>query len=293
MAIQISGCTVIDNSRNITNANNMCVGVVTMTGSSGDIETPGTITAGGFDFPLNVISLSPANGATDVPPLNNEIVIIFDQAVGIATTGVIELRSGSADGAILQSLDIDRVRPTTNGIRIIPVDNRNRDPIVGDLPGNATVFPVIPTGFIKATGGDFVGLNTTGADSYSFTTREELGSPIEGGFLICCSSPTCWIVAPSTSEVSRNFYCRNDASAIAQQVSGCTGWFVPTVSQLQNPGYVCRTFWDSFSSAGYWSTTPTPNIGSTACIVCFNNGTATTFGMTSTLCVRAFRTVTY
>jgi hypothetical protein len=42
----------------------MCVGVVTMTGSSGDIETPGTITAGGLDFPPSVVSFSPADGAT-------------------------------------------------------------------------------------------------------------------------------------------------------------------------------------------------------------------------------------
>ena len=66
MAIQISGCTVIDNSRNITNANNMCVGVVTMTGSSGNIETPGTVTVGGIDFPPSIFSSSPADGATNV-----------------------------------------------------------------------------------------------------------------------------------------------------------------------------------------------------------------------------------
>jgi hypothetical protein len=67
MAISNLGCTVvIDDSRNITNANNMCVGVVTMTGSTGNIETPGTITAGGLDFPLSVVSFSPADGATGV-----------------------------------------------------------------------------------------------------------------------------------------------------------------------------------------------------------------------------------
>ena len=65
MAIKISGCTVIDNSRNITNANNMCVGVVTMTGSTGNIQTPGTITAGAIDFPINILSFSPANNSID------------------------------------------------------------------------------------------------------------------------------------------------------------------------------------------------------------------------------------
>ena len=78
MAIQISGCTVIDNSRNITNANNMCVGVVTMTGSTGNIETPGTITAGGIDFPPDVVAFFPSDDATNIQPTEN-ISIVFNK----------------------------------------------------------------------------------------------------------------------------------------------------------------------------------------------------------------------
>jgi hypothetical protein len=32
-------------------------------------------------------------------------------------------------------------------------------------------------------------------------------------------------------------------------------WFVPSISQLNNPGFVCRTQWDTFASASYWSST--------------------------------------
>jgi hypothetical protein len=32
-------------------------------------------------------------------------------------------------------------------------------------------------------------------------------------------------------------------------------WFVPSISQLNNPGYLCRSNWDTFASTSYWSST--------------------------------------
>jgi hypothetical protein len=113
----------------------------------------------------------------------------------------------------------------------------------------------------------------------------------EGGFLICAISNLAWIVAPSSAEVSRTWYLRNDANTTAQSVSGCTGWFVPTISQLQNPGYARRKFWDSFSSTLYWSSTEFD--ATRACCVDFANGLAFCGVKSSTACVRAFRCVTY
>jgi hypothetical protein len=111
--------------------------------------------------------------------------------------------------------------------------------------------------------------------------------------LICKSSGVGWIVAPATAQVSRTWYCRNDALLTAQSVTKtcCTQWFVPTVTQLQNPGYCCRTFWDSFSSACYWSST---DLNATyACFVYFTNGGASVRNKSIANCVRAFRCVTY
>ena len=115
---------------------------------------------------------------------------------------------------------------------------------------------------------------------------------VGGGTVICASSNVAWIVAPASSQVSRTWYCRDDANTRSQQVSGCTGWFVPTISQLQNPGYICRTYWDSFSSATYWSSTST----STGCAWATNFSAGFSFGSygkNGTLCVRSFRCVTY
>jgi hypothetical protein len=141
----------------------------------------------------------------------------------------------------------------------------------------------------------YVGLNTTGADTHSFTTAAlAVGSSFGGGFLICKSSPVRWVVSPRSAEVTRIWDSINDANTTAQAVSGCTGWFVPTVSQLQNPGYLCRSFWGPspcYSSTIYWTSTgyPSGNAG----IVWLTDGTSSVFNKTNPTCVRAFRCVTY
>ena len=138
-----------------------------------------------------------------------------------------------------------------------------------------------------------VGVSVTATATFT-DTGPALGSSFGGGFVICKASPLRWVVSPYSAEVSRNWYSRNDANTRAQQVSGCTGWFVPTASQLQNPGYICRSFWGPspcYSSAQYWSSTG--SAASTASNVAFWDGGPRVSIMTTTLCVRAFRCVTY
>jgi hypothetical protein len=263
MAIQISGCTVIDNSRNVN------AGIGTFT----DLNVP----------PIP-ITFNPSDGATEVA-LNANIVITFNQLIQKGT-GNITLRDGSAGGTVLQTIAVSNAAVTISGA-VVTINPPS------DLPTNTNVYVVVD-------GGAFTSISfsspTPIINTYDFTTVDvppipALGCAHEGGFLICCSGSVLWIVAPNTSEVSRTWYLRNDANTRAQQVSGCTGWFVPTRPQLQNPGYTCRTFWDSFASTRYWSSTETNATG--ACIVDFTNGIAYNFGKASTYCVRAFRCVTY
>jgi hypothetical protein len=281
MAIQISGCTVIDNSRNITNANNMCVGVVTMTGSSGDIETPGTISAGGLDFPPTPITFSPVDGETNVNSGVN-IIITFNQQVQKGT-GNITLRSGSADGSVIETINVTAGTVTISGatVTINPVSS---------LPNGTDVYVVVDAGAFTAIN---IGTGNAIINTYNFVTQTvpPLGCAYEGGFLICCASPTRWVVSQSSSQISRNWYLRNDAITTAQQVSGCTGWFVPTISQLQNPGYTCKAFYDAGTSGTHWSSTEY-NI-THACCINLQFGFAARYGKAATMCIRAFRCVTY
>ena len=115
--------------------------------------------------------------------------------------------------------------------------------------------------------------------------------------IICKCSGVAIIVAPISAEVSRTWYCRNDAVTTAGSITGLTtsafsstGWFVPCIGQLQT-GYSCRSFWDSYSSTYYWSSTE--DYSTDACVVNFTDGTTNNGSKAVTRCVRAFRCVTY
>jgi hypothetical protein len=234
--------------------------------------------------PLAPNSIDPANAATNVA-ISTNITLTFN-APPPRGTGTITLRSGSTSGTVIESFDAassDRITVSDNVYTIDPTN---------DLPeDNITIHTIIPSTAITG----YVGLNTTGADTHSFTTvGPTLGGSYQGGFLICKASPLRWVVSPYSAEVSRTWHLRNDANTTAQSASGCTGWFVPTVSQLQNPGYLCRSFWGpapSCSNALYWSSTQ--NRTSYGCGMHFSTGSTTATAKTSPNCVRAFRCVTY
>ena len=110
--------------------------------------------------------------------------------------------------------------------------------------------------------------------------------------IICRNGGIAWLVAPISTEVSRTWYCRNDAVTRAIAVTSLTtGWFVPCIGQLQNPGYLCRSFWDSYSSMYYWGSTVLNN--AYAYPMNFINGNTIYSNMGNPYCVRAFRCVTY
>jgi hypothetical protein len=229
------------------------------------------------------LSVTPANGATNVG-IDTNITLAFSSPP-TRGTGTIQLRSGSTSGSVIESFD------AASSVRIsISGSNYIIDP-TSNLGAGESIHTIIPSTAIPG----YVGLNTTGADTHSFTTVvPNLGDSYQGGFLICKASPLRWVVSPRSAEVSRNWYLRDDASTRAQQVSGCTGWFVPTRPQLQNPGYCCRSFWGPspcFTSGTYWSSTEIS--GTHACKVNFTNGSGDNNTKNGMYCVRAFRCVTY
>ena len=135
----------------------------------------------------------------------------------------------------------------------------------------------------------------------------EGGTLPDGSRIICKAGGTAWIVAPSCTEVSSTWNgttstlvgdqcCVSSWATLCTRLISCGfnpyDWFVPCRQLLQNPGFVCRTNWDSFStSANYWSSTEVD--ATVACLVRYNGGFACNCNKASTCCVRAFRCVTY
>lgn len=135
--------------------------------------------------------------------------------------------------------------------------------------------------------------NLTACLKLTVCTATPLGSRPKGtgGFLIARGGSNLWIVAPRCAEVSRSWAFINDASTLAETCTSFSGWFVPGSSQLYNPGYLCRTYWDSFTPTRYWSN----SLYFLACAVYvnFNSGVVACQSTLGTNCVRAFRCVTY
>lgn len=300
MSVQINGINAIDDDRNFSAAGIVTVGTgnsatiidgttgitsigigITMEGVSGNISIAGTLTAAGFSVPPTPVSFSPADGATE-QTVFTDIAITFDQYItGFATDKNITVRDSSGIGTVLQTIAADSGAATINGatVTINPPSN----------------FPPSTDIYIVVDEGAFLGAYSAPSpliDTYNFSTEAvKLGDPYEGGYLICQSGGTRWVVAPSSAEVSRNWYSRGDSVARAQQVSGCSGWFVPSDGTYQNPGYICRTYWDSYSSTTYWSSGEhNEDFGR---FVDFTNGTVCFWDKQGSRCVRAFRTVSY
>ena len=117
-----------------------------------------------------------------------------------------------------------------------------------------------------------------------------LGSLVEGGYLFAKDGRKAWIVACSSTQVSRTWANRNDAVTVAEASNACGDWFVPSRSDLIY-GHDCKSFWDSFSSASYWSSTQSS--ATNAWCLCFADSNVYNISKTFVRCVRAFRRVLY
>lgn len=224
-----------------------------------------------------VTSVQPSFGSTSVARDTN-IVFTFDKNIR-AGVGTITLRTVSAGGTITESYDVtssNRLTFSTNTLTIDPTS---------DLAYSTNYYVVVPDDAVAGY---------AGTDTYNFTTKDiptTLGASYEGGYAICISGGTVWVVAPSSTEVSRSWYSSNQAVTTAQAYAACGDWFLPTYGQLQNPGYTCNTYWDSCSSAFYWSSTEFNNTAGRAVNITTGQGSA--LGKGEFHCARAFRCVTY
>ena len=233
--------------------------------------------------PITTSSFSPSDGAMD-QSVSTNIVITFSENI-TKGSGNITIRSGSASGSALQTIDV------TSGAVSVSVTQATINP-PSDLAFITDQYIVVDAGCFRNSDGDVASGNAI-INTYNFTTETDLqlGDAFEGGYLICCSSSVYWIVASSSAEVSRSWYQRNNAATRAQQVSGCSGWFVPDWRQLHNPGYECRTNWDSICNAWYWSDDSFNSYSALAEYM--GSAQITNLHKTDIRCVRAFRCVTY
>jgi hypothetical protein len=128
----------------------------------------------------------------------------------------------------------------------------------------------------------------------------------DGSALICKAGGTAWIVAPANTQVSQTWN-NSTSTEVGNKCCVCdwptlntcmisrgfnpSDWFVPSCGQLQNPGHVCRTQWDTFSAGPYWPSTE--NGGGNSFCIFIGTGVVQGSNKGNSFFVRAFRCVTY
>ena len=242
--------------------------------------------------PITTSSFSPTDGATD-QEITTNIVITFSENI-TKGSGNITLKAGNpSTGTVRQTIDVTSGAVSVSGTQatINPPSN---------LEYEEDTYVVVDAGCFRNSDGDEESGNAI-INTYNFTTKASwpaLGAQGEGGYLMCMSGGNLWIVAPSSTEVTRNWYSRNDGVTTANANAACGDWFVPTCGQLKNPGIICKAYWDSYANSPpqvcmtlYWSTTSPASHLARSVSICsggVNNGLKT-----HNRCVRAFRCVSY
>lgn len=249
-------------------------------GTEDSINTTGIITASSFSgdgsnlsFSPTITSFSPADGEIRVEP-NTSIFISFNQQI-YAGVGSVFLRNSSGIGTEIEAIGISSSMISNQTLIIDP----------SDLPDSTDIYVVLPEGVVTNSIGDGNAL----LDTYSFTTKiPQLGELYGGGNVMCLAGSTRWIVAPSSTEVTRVFADVNDAVTTANAYAACGDWFIPSVAQLQNPGYVCKQYWNDGVSVGGVYRSSAPGSG-----VLMSTGVPFPAPAGAGVKVRAFRCVSY
>tara|TARA_B100000035_G_scaffold53423_1_gene41917 strand:- start:2914 stop:4032 length:1119 start_codon:yes stop_codon:yes gene_type:complete len=233
---------------------------------------------------ITVSSFSPSDGATD-QSVSTNIVITFSENIAKGS-GNITIRSGSASGTALQTIDV-----TSGAVSVSGTQATINPP--SDLAYETDQYIVVDAGCFTNTDGDAASSNAI-INTYNFTTESEtLGSSQYGGVIICASSSIYWVISPDSTEVGRNWHSRTHAVTTANSNAACGDWFIPSCGQLQNPGHACKQYWN-FTGPYYWSDTEIDS--SFARYVYFtptSSNTASSGYKTFVSCVRAFRCVSY
>ena len=193
--------------------------------------------------PITTSSFSPSDGATNVA-IDSNIVITFSENI-TKGSGNITLRASSASGTVRQTIDV------TSGAVSVSGTQATINP-ASDLEYLEDTYVVVDAGCFLNSDSDADSANAV-INTYNFTVESDvLGSSQYGGVVICAASNVYWVIAPSSTEVQRNWYDRCQGITAANSSVSCGDWFIPSLPQLANPGWECRTYWDSTSDY-YWS----------------------------------------
>jgi hypothetical protein len=178
-----------------------------------------------------------------------EIARLFNQPILLGDSGTARLRKGSQTGEILEEFDVNSGKVSASGSELVLYPEKI-------LPYETEIFLTMDDGFViaKSSGEKCNFLNETSDVTFSFTTEDPIGKPLEGGIILAKSGGRYLVVSPKKAEISLFWEEKEKAIAYTEEVTGTTGWFIPSSGLLINEELNVRNLWfKSEDNNNFWT----------------------------------------
>jgi hypothetical protein len=189
------------------------------------------------------------NNEKNIEVNKKEIARIFNQPILLGDSGTARLRKGSQTGEILEEFDAHSGKVSISGCELVLYPEKI-------FPYETEIFLTMDDGFViaKESGEKCNFLNETSDVTFSFTTEDPIGKTLDGGIIISKSDGRYLIVSPKKAELNLFWGEREKAVAHTEEVTGTSGWFIPSVSLLINETLNVRNLWiKSEDSNIFWT----------------------------------------
>jgi hypothetical protein len=191
----------------------------------------------------------PLNKEKGVEVYKKEIARIFNQPILLGDSGTARLRRGSQTGEILEEFDVHSEKVSASGCELVLYPEKL-------FPYETEIFLTMDDGFViaKSSGEKCNFLNETSNVTFSFTTEDPIGKSLDGGIILAKSGGRYLIVAPKKAELNLFWEEKEKAISHTEEVTGTSGWFIPSVSLLINQNLNVRNLWfKSEDSNIFWT----------------------------------------
>lgn len=193
--------------------------------------------------------IGPLDKENNVKVDRKQIARLFNQPILLGDSGKVKLRKGSQTGEILEEFDVHSGKVSASARELVLFPEQT-------LPYETEIFLTMNDGFVvaKASGEKCNFLNETSDVTFSFTTEDPIGKSLEGGTIVAKSGGRYLIVSPKQAELNLFWEEREKAIVHTEEVTGTTGWFIPSSSLLINEKLNVRNLWfKSEDNNNFWT----------------------------------------
>ena len=182
--------------------------------------------------------IGPLNKEQNVKVDRKEIARLFNQPILLGDSGTARLRKGSQTGEILEEFDVHSGKVSASARELVLFPKQT-------LPYETEIFLTLDDGFViaKSSGEKCNFLNETSEVTFSFTTEDPIGKSLEGGTIVAKNGGRYLIVSPKKAEISLFWEEKEKVIAYTEEVTGTSGWFIPSSGLLINEELNVRNLW--------------------------------------------------